>query len=427
MTEFVILLILVLINGVFSMSEIAFVSSRKARLENQANKGDKQAAKALELSKNPDTFLSTVQIGITLIGIITGFYSGDKLTDDAEVFISKIPLLAPYSSTIASAVVVLVITYLSLVLGELVPKRIGLAMPEKLAKLFVTPMVVLSKIAYPFIWLLSVSSNALVKLFNLSNVTDNQVTEEEIKAIINEGKQTGAIEEIEQDIVERLFHLGDRSITSLMTHRSDIAWMDVNDSAERIKEKMKQELHSMYPVCDGQIDKLLGVVSVKELFLYLNEKPLRELIRPASFIPEQVTAFQLLERFRETKIHHSFIVDEYGTMLGLVTINDILESLVGELPTPEEEDYTLVLREDGSALVDGGLPFYKFLEYYDMTEFMDEFDQEFDTMGGFVLNHLKHIPELGEKFHWRDWTFEIVDMDRNKIDKILVTERKPEA
>ncbi|HEY8958281.1 hemolysin family protein [Chitinophaga sp.] len=420
--EVVIILILILLNGLFSMSEIALVSARKIRLENQANKGDEKAKAALKLANNPDTFLSTVQIGITLIGILTGIYSGENIKTDVMAWLNTFPLIQPYSSVVATILIVVVITYFSMVLGELVPKRIGLARPEAIAKFMAKPMQVLSWLTFPFIWLLTVSSAALIKLFNLKS-GEPHVTEEEIKAIINEGTSSGAIEETEQEIIERVFHLGDRNITSLMTYRNDITWLDINDDPATYRQRILESLHSVYPVCDGQIDTIKGLITIKDLYSLSGDAArLAEIIRKPLFVPENNTAYQVLEKFKETHLHAAFIVDEYGTFLGMITLNDILEAIVGDMPeTAESDDYEMVLREDGTWLVDAQIPFYDFLEEFDKEDWMTEFEQDFDTLAGFILHHLEHIPQTGEKFSWRDFTFEIVDMDAHRIDKVLVT------
>ncbi|HEY9260685.1 hemolysin family protein [Chitinophaga sp.] len=420
--EVVIILILILLNGLFSMSEIALVSARKIRLENQANKGDEKAKAALKLANNPDTFLSTVQIGITLIGILTGIYSGENIKTDVMAWLNTFPAIQPYSSVVATTIIVVAITYFSMVLGELVPKRIGLAKPEAIAKAMAKPMQVLSWLTFPFIWLLSASTTVLVKLFNLKS-GDTHVTEEEIKAIINEGTNSGAIEETEQEIIERVFHLGDRNITSLMTYRNDITWLDINEATADYQKKIHDSLHSVYPVCDGQIDSIKGLITIKDLYTVAGKSvPLADIIRKPLFVPENNTAYQVLEKFKETHLHAAFIVDEYGTFLGMITLNDILEAIVGDMPeTAESDDYEMVLREDGTWLVDAQIPFYDFLEEFDKEDWMTEFEQDFDTLAGFILHHLEHIPQTGEKFTWRDFTFEIVDMDAHRIDKVLVT------
>jgi putative hemolysin len=423
----VIILVLILLNGLFSMSESAMESARKARLEFLANKGDEKAKTALKLANNPDRFLSTVQIGITLISILIGIYSGATWRMELIDIVAQIQPLAPYSHGIATAIIVLVITYFTIVLGELVPKRLGVARPEAISRQVAAPMLWLSRITSPFIWLLTISTNLLVSLFKLQP-SDNNVTEEEIKAMINEGTSSGAIEETEQEIIERVFHLGDRNITSLMTHRTDIMWLDMTDQKEVLRDKILDSVHSVYPVCDGQIDKILGIVSIKDLYLAAasNNYTLEPIIKKPLFIPENNSAYQVLEKFKETQSHAAFIVDEYGTFLGMITLNDILEAIVGDMPeTGQDDDYEVVKREDGSYLVDGQIPFYDFLSLFDREDWMAEFEQEFDTMAGFILHHQEHIPKIGEKFEWRGFTFEIVDMDAHRIDKVLVEAPNP--
>lgn len=401
------------------MAEIALVSAKKSRLEGQANKGDKEAAEALKLASKPENFLSTVQMGITVIGILTGIYSGEQITDDFAAFLSQWPVFAKYSYGIATAIVVIIVTYFAIIFGELVPKRIGLSKPEKIAKLVARPMRILSMITYPFIWLLSKSSNVIVNIFSLKS-NDNHVTEEEIKAIISEGTEQGTIEETEQEIIERVFHLSDRNITSLMTHRSDIIWFNLNDSEDVIKEKIMNEPHSIYPICDNNIDELKGVVSIKDLYVSPDYTRFRDLMRPALFVPENNTAFQVMERFKESKLHSCFIVDEYGSVLGMITLNDILEAIIGDMPQPDIPDYEIVPREDGSFLIDAQIPFYDFLTRFEQTEWMNEGEQEFDTLAGFILHELERIPHTGDKIEWKGFTIEIMDMDGHRIDKILV-------
>lgn len=418
--EIFLLLGLILLNGLFSMSEIALVSARKARLEAQANKGDKKAREALDLSNNPDTFLSTVQIGITLIGILTGIFSGEKLKDDFMGFLNRWETLQPYSSGLATTFIVIVITYFSLILGELVPKRVGLSRPEAIAKTMAKPMRILSVITYPFIWLLTRSSNVIVRLFNIKT-DSNQVTEEEIKAIISEGTEHGAIEEAEQEIIERVFHLGDRNITSLMTHRSDIVWFDVNENEEKIREKIIAEPHSVYPICDTEIDNIKGVVSIKDIYVADDLTPFKDLMKTALFVPENNTAYQVMEKFKESQIHSCFIVDEYGSVLGMITLNDIMEAIIGEMPQSDiDDDYEIVRRDDGSYLIDAQIPFFDFLSRFDKTEWANEEEHEFDTLAGCILHELERIPQTGDKLPWRGFTFEIIDMDGHRIDKVLV-------
>ena len=419
MTELLILFFLILLNGFFSMAEIALVSSRKARLEGQANKGNLKAKKALSLAQHPDKFLSTVQIGITTIGILTGIYSGDKMIDDVAAYLNQNKIFAEYSNGIATAIVVLVITFFSLVFGELLPKRLGLASPESIAKTVASPMMIMSRMAHPFVWLLTKTTSFILRLFRISS-DDTLVTEEEIKAIISEGTEHGAIEETEQEIIERVMHLGDRNLTSLMTHRSDVIWFELNDNEKSIREKILSQPHSVYPVCDKSIDNIKGIVSIKDMYVNPDDVSFKEVMKTPLFVPENITPYQLLEKFKQTKIHTSFVVDEYGTLLGLVTLNDILEAIVGDIPQQDEQDYEVVQREDGSFLVDAQIPFYDFLSRFEKAEWMNEGEHEFDTLAGFILHSLEHIPVTGEHFDWKGFSFEIVDMDGHRIDKILV-------
>jgi putative hemolysin len=420
MLEILIILGLILLNGLFSMSEIALLSARKARLESQANKGDAEAKAALALANHPDSFLSTVQIGITLIGILTGIFSGEKIKVQIVFWLQSFELTKPYSNTLATVIVVIIITYLSLVLGELLPKRIGLSKPEAIAKAVAGPMKIISAVTFPFIWLLSKSTNFLSKLLRIST-TDTHVTEEEIKAIISEGTEQGTIEEAEQEIIERVFHLGDRNITSLMTHRTDIMWLDASKTIGMVKKEMTDIIHSVYPVCEGNIEALKGMVSVKDLLLHSDETILLSIMQQPMYVPENITAYQVLEKFKETKIHHCFIVNEYGSIEGLITLNDILEAIVGDIPQPDEESYEITERADGSLLIDAQIPFYDFLHKIDKTDWIKEAEQDFDTLAGFILHELKKIPTTGNTLLWRGYKFEIVDMDHNRIDKVMVT------
>ena len=418
--EIIILLGLIIVNGLFVMSEIALVSARKPRLEAMADRGDKKAEKALNLSNTPETFLSAAQIGITLIAILTGVYSGERFGAYLQPLIEKIPAFQPYAESISTAIIVIVVTFLSIVFGELIPKRIGLARAETIAKLMAGPMLVFSKITHPFVWLLNKTSNLFFKVFNIKNAKDESVTEEEIKAIISEGTEHGAIEEEEQEMIERIFHLGDRNITSLMTHRSDIIWFDLNDNEEIIRDKIVQEPHSVYPICDGNIDNIKGMVSIKDLYIIDDFTKFKDVVQPALFVPENNTAYQVMEKFKETKQHSCFIVDEYGSLQGMITLNDILEAIVGDIPQTGIEDYEIVQREDGTYLVDAQIPFYDFLSRFDKADWASEEEYSFDTLAGCILQELERIPHTGDKLKWRGFDLEVIDMDGHRIDKVLV-------
>jgi putative hemolysin len=418
--ELFILGFLILINGLFTMSEIALVSARKSKLESQAEKGDMRAKNALELSQNPEIFLSAAQIGITLISILTGVYSGERFSEQLEPSVAKIKVFEPYADAIATTIIVIIVTFLSIIFGELIPKRIGLLRAEKIAKLVATPMNVFARFTHPIVWTLNKVSNLFFRIFNIKRMKDDAVTEEEIKTLITEGTEAGTIDEAEQQIIERVFHLGDRNITSLMTHRSDILWFNLDDSEDKIKEKILQEPHSVYPICDGEVDNIKGVVSIKDLYVSPDHKLFKDIMQPALFIPENNSPYQVLEKFKQSKTHSCFIVDEYGTILGLITLNDILEAIVGDIPQPDLADYEITEREDGSFLVDAQIPFYDFLTRFEKTEWMNEGEHNFDTLAGFILHELEHIPKTGEKLDWKGFKVEIIDMDGHRIDKVLV-------
>ena len=355
---------LIILNALFVMSEIALVSARKPRLETMAEKGDKKAAVALRLSNSPELFLSAAQIGITLIAILTGVYSGERFGLYLQPSIEKIPLLQPYAKTISTTIIVIIVTFLSIVFGELIPKRIGLLNAEKIAKFVAPIMHAFARLTHPIVWLLNKTSNLFFTIFNIRRTKDETVTEDEIKAIISEGTESGTIEEEEKEMIERIFHLGDRNITSLMTHRSDIIWFDINDNEEKIREKILQEPHSVYPICDGEIDNIKGMVSIKDLYIIDDFTLFKDVVQPAMFVPENNTAYQVMEKFKETKSHSCFIVDEYGSLQGMITLNDILEAIVGDIPQTGVQDYEIIKREDGSFLVDAQIPFYDFLSRF---------------------------------------------------------------
>jgi putative hemolysin len=418
--EIIILLGLIVLNGLFVMSEIALVSARKPRLETMAEKGDKKAESALKLSNNPELFLSAAQIGITLIAILTGVYSGERFGKQLTPSIEKIEVLRPYANTIATTIVVIIVTFLSIVFGELIPKRLGLLNAERVSKFVAGPMRGFAKFTHPIVWLLNKTSNLFFKVFNLRKTKDETVTEEEIKAIITEGTESGSIEEEEKEMIERIFHLGDRNITSLMTHRSDIIWFDMNDNEEMIREKIVKEPHSVYPICDGSIDNIKGMVSIKDLYIIDDFTVFKDVVQPAMFVPENNTAYQVMEKFKETKQHSCFIVDEYGSLQGMITLNDILEAIVGDIPQTGIQDYEIIQREDGSYLVDAQIPFYDFLSRFDKADWASEEEYSFDTLAGCILHELERIPQTGDRLKWRGFAFEVIDMDGHRIDKVLV-------
>ncbi|HYH55886.1 MAG TPA: hemolysin family protein [Anseongella sp.] len=425
LAEILIIFFLILLNGVFAASEIALVSSRKARLEVFIKKGKSAAREALRLHNSPNAFLSTVQIGITLISILTGIYSGAAFAPYFEQFLKRISFLEAYSENLSVVLVVILITFFTLVFGELVPKRIGLIIPEKFAMLAAWPMRLLGKIVSPFVWLLSITTDLILGLFNI-RPSKSRVTEEEIKALVEEGVSAGVIQEIEHQIVDRVFNTGDKKVLNLMTYRSDIVWLNVNQDMTEHKRVILESNHSIYPVCDGIIDNILGVISVKKLLnQYLNGEDfrLRELLSPAAFIHETASAYQVLQQFRQNKTHHAFIIDEYGAIQGMVTMNDLLSSLVGDISEDEPIGFEKTRRDDGSWLIDGQYPLSDFLDEFDISATSEE-TRGVNTLAGFMILKMRHLPGPGEKLSWNGLDFEVMDMDGRRIDKILVRDQE---
>ncbi|WP_298119724.1 hemolysin family protein [Flavobacterium sp.] len=423
--EILIILFLIILNGVFSMSEIALISARKNRLETAAKKGNANAKAALDLANSPNEFLSTVQIGITLIGILTGIYSGDKITTDVQNFVASFETLKPYANSIAVGIVVVTLTFFSLVLGELLPKRIGLNYPESIAKAVAVPMKIVSKVTMPFIWLLTTSTDFLLKVLQIKPTADGKVTEEEIKAIIKEGTEGGEIQEIEHDIVERVFHIGDRKVNSLMTHRNSIVYLSYEDSVQEIKDKVLDELHSFYPVCEDNLDDVEGIVLLKDLFVSFEKGgdfDLKKITKEPVYFIEHTSAYKALENFKISKVHYALVTDEHGVFQGIITLNDILEALVGDAADFYEDEFKIVAREDGSWLVDGHYSLHDFLTYFDMDDLIGDYDVT--TVSGLIVTELGIIPKQGQKLIWNKLEFEVLDMDGVKIDKVLVTNIK---
>ena len=403
------------------MSEAAVVSSRKSKLDADSKKGNKTSKRILEVAESPDNFLSTVQIAITAIGLVTGMYTGDNLIKPFADLISKIGLDIEYSEIIARVVVVLVITYVTLVIGELFPKKLALNNPEKIASVIISPMNFLKKLFYPLVWLLSISTQGLMSLFGIEK-KKNTASEEEIKAIVSDSTEGGEVEEVEKEIVERVFSLGDRDVASLMTHRTEFVWLDANDNLESVKAKLSQHIHYIYPVADKTLDNIIGVVYLKDLFNKLDTfNSVKEIMREPQYLHESISVYDALETFKENKIHYALVIEEFGMVVGMVTMNNILESLVGnasELETEDDED-EFIEREDGTFLVGGQYSFYDFLSHFDLEDLYQ--DNDFNTLGGLILEQTGTIPKVGEKIMWDRFIFEIVDLDSTRIDKILVS------
>ncbi|NDV78246.1 hemolysin family protein [Dysgonomonas sp. 511] len=409
---------LVLLNGIFSMSEIAVVSARKSSLTNEAKHGNKAARSALDLAGNPNKFLSTVQVGITLIGIITGLYSGDVLADDFSHLLAKTGMPTAYQLAASKVIIVVIVTYFTIVFGELVPKRIGLSASEKIAKFIAKPMHYLSVVASPFVWALSKSTSFI---FNILGVKDSEakVTEEEIKTMVKEGAQDGTVQAVEQDIVERVFTLGDRDLESIMTNRNDIVWLDVNMSHEEIISIVNSHPFDKYPVADKNLDNIEGIIYLKDLFGKMIDPDfnLRQLVKPVQYFYENMEVYSALEEMKASHLQYALVCDEFGTVRGIVSLKDILEALVGTILDPHEEP-DIVQRADGSCLVDGQCSFYDFLTYFKKGELYNKY--EYNTISGLILDLLGHIPKTGEQTQWHGFQFEIMDMDGARIDKLLV-------
>ncbi|MDR0349498.1 MAG: hemolysin family protein [Tannerella sp.] len=416
--EILIVIGLILLNGLLSMSEIALVSARKTRLEIEARKGKKSAQTALNLTNNPDKFLSTIQIGITLTGILTGLFSGEAFAHDLAALLVGVSWLQPYALLASKTIIVVMVTYLTLVLGELVPKRLGMGFAEKIAVVAAKPMNVLSLTASPFVWILTQSTSLMIRLLGLDKIQESKVTEEEIKAIVKEGFDDGAVQEVEQDIVERVFSLGDRDTGSIMTHRSELIWMDIREKPEQIREKVKENLFNIYPVASDKFDNIVGVVYLKDLFGRIDSPDfeLSQVIRPAQFVPENQSVYKALEQFKAARVNYGLVTDEFGGIQGIVTLKDILEALIGQVPDVDEE-LEIKERADGTWLVDGQYSFYNFLECFDLEDLYAKHD--YNTLSGLILEELKRVPKTGDKLVWKNFEFEIIDMDKARIDKVL--------
>lgn len=417
-----VVLLLTIANGAFSMSEIAVISARKARLQQLAEEGSRKAVIALKLANEPDLFLPTIQIGITLIGIMTGAFGGATIAEQVTVYLNRVPALAPFSGPAGLAVVVIGTTYLTLILGELAPKRLALLNPEKIATSTARPMHLLSVITSPAIRFLSISTDIVIRILGVKPSTEPSITEEEIRLLIDQGAQAGLFEEEEKDMVQGVFRLDERRIGTLMMSRTETVWLDIQDSPETVRQKIGESGHSRFPVCDGSMDNVLGVANAKDLLQQcLTGKPLdlQAQMRSALYVYENLSALKVLRLFKKSRKHSALVVDEYGSVQGFVTLNDILEAIVGDTGI-EEEEAEAVQREDGSWLLDGAISFEDFKEIFNKKELPGEEKGFYHTLAGFLIMHLGHIPTTGEYFEWGDLRFEVVDMDGHRIDKVLV-------
>lgn len=415
--EIVVILLLILLNGLFAMSEVALISARRSNLSARARRGSRAAGEALRLAEDPDRFLSTVQIGITLIGIVTGIYSGETLAARAGERLAAWGMPLRTAVSVAHVVIVVGVTYFTILFGELIPKRLGMNAAERIALLVARPMRLLSQIASPFVWLLSRSMEGVARLLGIGR-TPSKVTEAEIRSIVREGAEEGEVQAVEQQIVDRVFSLGDRRVESIMTHRSELTWIDVSMTAAQVRELVARAPHTLYPAAEGNLDRLTGVIHLKELFMHLDDADfsLRAIVRPAKLFHEHTEVYRALEQLRNEQIGYGIVCDEFGVTQGIVTLRDILEALVGTMPDGHEEP-DIVVREDGSCLVDGQCPFYDFLAHFGVE---DIYPSDYNTVSGLLLDELEHIPQVGETLQWNGFRFEIIDMDGARIDRLLV-------
>ena len=430
LVEIVLILVLIVANGIFSGSEIAVVSARKIRLEQLAEQGNGQARAALRLANAPNDFLSAVQIGITLIGILSGAVGGATLARRLEPVIDSIPLLRAWSEGLSVAVVVGVITYLSLVIGELLPKRIALNNPEAVACAVARPMRWLARWTAPLVQLLGASTDLLLNLLGVHSSSEPDLTEEEIKGLVRQGAKSGVLDEAEHDMVQRVFRLGDRSIRALMTPRTEICWLDLNTTREQQLKLVTDSNYSRLPVAHGNLDDCIGILRGRNLLasaLDGGAVDLKALLQPPLYITESARALNVIEQFRQTGVHIALVTDEYGGIEGLVTLTDLMEAIVGDLPSAEDLDEPQIIRrEDGSWLLDGALDISEFKDLLQRTSLPDEASGSFHTLGGFVLHVLGRVPRAGDHFNWDDLRFEVMDMDGKRIDKVLV-EAQPQS
>ncbi len=419
--EIIIILLLIIVNGIFSMSEIALVSSKKFKLESASEKGNKGAKVALDLSENPGKFLSTVQVGITLIGILTGVFGGASISRRLDDYFEASGVFGNYSETVAGLIVVFGITYVTLILGELLPKRIGMNSPEKIASAIAIPMTILAKIVKPLIWLLSASTDLFIKILQLKPQEDHFVTEEEIKAMLEEASDIGEVEKEEREMVERVFFLGDTDVGSLMSSRADVVSLDINEDLEVNKKIMAESIHTHFPVYENEYDNIIGILSLKTFsssLLKKEEIDLRSMLIDALFVPVQMTAFKLLENMKARNTHFAVAVDEYGSVKGVITTNDLVNVVIGDVYRKEEAE--IIKRQDDSYLVDGLISLDEFFRYFEV-EKTEEIEKEgFYTLGGLILYIFKRIPSSGETIDWKNLHFEVLDMDGQRVDKVLV-------
>lgn len=419
---------LFILNGLFAMSEIAILSARKIRLQQAVDEGVTRARAALELANAPSHFLSTIQVGITLIGIMSGALGEAALSGRLDTYLRQFPLLAPYSEGLALAIVVVGITYFSLIIGELVPKRLALLKPEKIAMIMAGPMRGLSLLAYPLVKVLSWSTDGVLWLLRAQKSEEPLVSEKEIRLMIDQGTEAGVFHKGEKELVSNVMRLDALKVGAIMTPRMDMYYLDVANPIEENRRRLIESPHSIIPVCRNGLDNVLGVIEAKDLLrraLSGEALKLTAAVRPANYIPKSLSSVQLLEEFKRSKIALALVVDEYGEVAGLATLKDVMEAIVGDIPSDEagDDEPEAIRRDDGSWLLDGTLTIEKFKQLFSLEAMPDEAGGGYNTVGGFVMMQLGHVPRASDHFDWSGLTFEVVDMDRNRVDKILVSSR----
>jgi len=415
---------LLIANGVFAMSEAAIISARKARLQQLADEGSVNANVALSLANNPNQFLASVQIGITLVGILAGAFGGATIAGKLEESLRLIPILAPYAGTIGVGIVVLIITYFSLVIGELIPKRLALNSPERIASAVALPMQGLATLATPVVRLLDASTEMGIRLLGIKQTTEPTISPEEIRILVAQGRASGVFEETEQEMIESILRLDERRVSAFMTPRMQIVCFDLEDSREDIRRKMITSHYSRFPLVEDNLDNVLGIIHTKDiLFQNLADQPLdlKALARPTLFVPENISALKVLELLKQAGAHTALVIDEYGGILGMVTHNDILEEIVGYVPSASEPAKPgATRRRDGSWLLDGLLSIDELKEIFNLEKLPDEEYAGYQTVGGFMITQIGNIPTVGQSFDWENLRFEVVDMDGRRVDKVLV-------
>lgn len=428
--EILIIFLLLILNGVFSMTELAMISARKVRLQQRAEDGDRAAKQALDLAENPNRLLSTIQVGITLISVLTGALGGATLAERLSLVLSQVGWLAPYASGVSVAIVVILTTYFSLVIGELIPKRLAMNNPEKVAVSVAGPMRFLSGLTSPIVSLLSASTDAGLRLLGVKPSAEPPVTEEEIKVLMEQGTQVGVFEVAEQDMVESVFRLGERYIDAIMTPRTEIEWLDLDEPYEELLQQVLNSRHTRFPVASGSLDNVIGILQARDLLIAHNangKANIEELMAPPLFVPDSMAALKVLEMIKSSGVHVALVIDEYGGLLGMVTLYDILTAIVGEIPTEGlEAEPEIVQREDGSWLLDGLLAIDEFKDLLDLDDLPEEDRVGYQTLGGFVMSQIGSIPTAGQHFEWGNYRFEVMDMDGRRVDKVLATPIHPE-